>query len=224
MKRSAEIGELAKALAAAQAAIEVAPKDNTAKVKMKSGGEYSYSYSTLADVRAACRDALAKNGLAVSQATETEGSKVSITTLLMHSSGQWIENTLVLHSADGTPQAIGSCITYGRRYELGSLVGVVCDEDDDGSEASGRATATTRKPSNGASGNSQQPRQSAHSPEVAEALAGIAEQGTRDAIATVYEHWKAKHKAHAITPAEWTAIEKACKSRADAILVRAVSA
>lgn len=225
MKHSSEIGELAKALAAAQAEIEVAPKDNTAKVKMKAGGEYSYSYSTLADVRGACRDALAKNGLSVAQAAETEGSKVSITTLLMHSSGQWLENTLILHAAEGTPQAIGSCITYGRRYELGAMVGVVSDEDEDGSAGSGRNAETSRRPPPArAAPPPAKPAAPQANAEIDEALQGIAQQKDKDALRPLLERWQAKHKAREINDAQWSSIRAAGAKRHDELTLQAVSA
>ena len=45
-----------------------------------------------------------------------------------------------------TPQGIGSCITYSRRYGLSSIIGIVSDADDDGNEASATDTKTTAKP------------------------------------------------------------------------------
>lgn len=147
VKRSEQINELATALAKAQGKIKVAPKANVAKIDTRDGkGGYSYSYSTLADVWEACRAPLSENGLALIQTVAAEGSKVTVTTLLVHSSGQWISDDLTLAARDASPQAIGSCITYGRRYALGSMVGVVSEEDDDGAEATGRPTQVERKP------------------------------------------------------------------------------
>lgn len=136
MNRSTEINELATALAKAQAEIKFAPKDNTAKVNTRDGKEYTYKYSTLADVWETCRGPLSKNGLAVVQTVVTDGATAKITTLLAHSSGQLIEETLAMTARDGSPQAIGSAITYGRRYGLAAMVGIAsAEEDDDGAEA-----------------------------------------------------------------------------------------
>jgi hypothetical protein len=69
--------------------------------------------------------------------------KVIIKTIIAHESGDTIENELILPVTIGgrisDAQAIGSAITYARRYSLQSLVGISADEeDDDGNSASGR--------------------------------------------------------------------------------------
>ena len=69
---------------------------------------------------------------------------VIVTTLLMHESGQWIESELTMWPKDGTPQAIGSCISYARRYALAAIVGVY-QADDDAEGAHGR-TAAAQEP------------------------------------------------------------------------------
>lgn len=53
-----------------------------------------------------------------------------------------------------TPQALGSAITYARRYALTSILGLNIDDDDDGNAASGNATAEQKK-----GGNNQSPPQ-----------------------------------------------------------------
>lgn len=147
MIRSEHINELAAALAKAQARIVAAPKDKTAKVEKGGAALYSYKYATLAGVWEACRGPLAENGLAVVQTVTTDGAAALVTTLLAHSSGQWIEETLTMTAADASPQRIGSAITYGRRYALGAIVGVVTDDDDDGKAASdGHSGKGYRKP------------------------------------------------------------------------------
>jgi len=67
-----------------------------------------------------------------------DGPKVTVTTMLVHKSGEWFKNSIQMTSAQNTPQAIGSCITYGRRYSFCSVVGI-SPEDDDGAAASGTA-------------------------------------------------------------------------------------
>lgn len=57
-------------------------------------------------------------------------------TLLIHSSGQWIESRVRLVPKQANEQSIGSSVTYFRRYAYAALVGVVTeDEDDDGEMA-----------------------------------------------------------------------------------------
>lgn len=137
-ERSEQIGELAAALAIAQGKITGALKDSANPF-------FKSKYADLASVWDACRAALSENGLAVMQLTESDESGVFVTTTLAHSSGQWISSRLHLTPKDGTPQGMGSAITYGRRYALAAMVGVA-QVDDDGNAASGRAGVTTVDP------------------------------------------------------------------------------
>ena len=129
---SAEIGELAKALAAAQGEMTAASKD-------ASNPHFKSRYATLASVWDAIRGPLSRNGLSVSQVLETPdaGPGVIVRTMLLHSSGQWIASRYVMPIPDKlTPQAVGSAITYARRYALSAIVGIAPDDDDDGNAAS----------------------------------------------------------------------------------------
>ena len=140
MERSETINALAAALAAAQGKIENASKD--------SANPYFRSrYADLASIWDAIRGPLSEHGLAVVQPVRVEGSSVTVTTLLAHASGQWISSDLTMTAQrqmkDGggwekldSPQAIGSCITYARRYALAAMAGVA-PEDDDGEGAQG---------------------------------------------------------------------------------------
>lgn len=58
--------------------------------------------------------------------------------MLLHSSGQYIEYDPIYMKPDKqTPQAIGSAITYSKRYSLSAVFGITSDEDDDGNQATG---------------------------------------------------------------------------------------
>jgi hypothetical protein len=128
IRRSQSMAALAAGLAKAQGEIEGASKDKT-------NPHFKSSYADLASVWDACREPLSKNGLAVMQPSFADGPRVTVTTILVHSSGEFIEVDLTMTAAQNTPQGIGSCITYARRYALASLVGVA-PEDDDGNAAS----------------------------------------------------------------------------------------
>jgi hypothetical protein len=128
-QRSVDIEALAESLCKAQAQIEGAMKDTL-------NPHFNRKYADLASVWEACRKPLTDNGLSVLQPVRSTGKKVSVTTLLMHKSGQWIDCSLELEAVQNTPQAVGSAITYGRRYGLASMVGIA-PEDDDGNAASG---------------------------------------------------------------------------------------
>jgi hypothetical protein len=128
--QSAEIKDLATALAKVQGQIKGAAMDSE-------NPYFKSQYADLTSVWAACRDLLSSNGLSVIQ-TMGGGSPDSVTviTTLAHSSGQWIRGELTMKPTKADPQGIGSAITYARRYALASIVGV-CPEDDDGAAASG---------------------------------------------------------------------------------------
>jgi len=134
VRMSENIDALAAALAKAQASITTLVAGEVAKVKMKAGGEYSYKYAHLANVIEVCRQPLSDNGLSVVQAPQAGGGVVVVTTILLHSSGQFISSDMTLRPDTFTPQAIGSAITYARRYALSAIVGVA-PEDDDGKAA-----------------------------------------------------------------------------------------
>lgn len=125
----ADTGALAAALAAAQAEYKPLKRTRTVKVRMKSGGEYSFKYAPLDVCMDATRPALTKHGLAVTQAFETE--PLRIVTRLLHESGQYMESVLPLRE-QATPQDLGGEMTYMRRYSYVALVGIVADEDTDG--------------------------------------------------------------------------------------------
>ena len=129
---SEQIGELAAALAAAQGEMTAASKDAT-------NPHFKSRYATLASVWDAIRGPLSQHGLSVSQVLESpeNGVGVAVRTMLLHSSGQWIASRYVMPIGDKlTPQAIGSAITYARRYALSAIVGIAPDDDDDGNAAS----------------------------------------------------------------------------------------
>ena len=133
MTHSETIAAIASALSAAQGELSHALKDTMGQI-----GQQKTKYADLASCWDAAREPLSKNGLAVVQLPSADGPKVTVTTMLVHKSGEWFKNSLQMTSAQNTPQAIGSCITYGRRYSFCSVVGI-SPEDDDGAAASGTA-------------------------------------------------------------------------------------
>lgn len=137
MKRSEQINEIAAAMAKAQGAIQPAVKD--AKNEAFKRGDKVSKYADLAAVWQAIRQPFSDNGLAVFQQATLGEFGVQITTLMTHSSGQWIEFepiTVPVFKRDA--HGVGSATTYGRRFALCAVAGVVADEDDDGNSASGK--------------------------------------------------------------------------------------
>jgi len=126
--QSENIAALSAALALAQGKIEGA-------VKGKENPHFKSKYADLSAVWEACRDALTANGLAVIQSPGpiAEG-RLEMTTMLVHSSGEWIRGALTIPLGKVDAQAYGSAVTYARRYALAAFVGV-SPEDDDGNAA-----------------------------------------------------------------------------------------
>lgn len=143
MTRSPEIANLAKALVKFQK--EVKP------VKKEANNPFFNSkYADLSSIIETIKEPLAKQGLAYTQFPIGE---FGVTTILMHESGEWIEETFSLRPVDLKPQSVGSAITYARRYALGAILGIATEEDDDGNKASGPVTSAKRNyPTTTASG------------------------------------------------------------------------
>lgn len=138
MQKSEQINELAAALAKAQGEIRDASKDSV-------NPHFRSSYADLASVWAACRMPLSKHGLSIVQSlSTTDQGSVSVTTMLLHQSGQYLSDTLVLTPRDASPQSFGSASTFGKRYGLMAMVGVAPGDDDDGNAASIPAVNTER--------------------------------------------------------------------------------
>jgi hypothetical protein len=138
MNRSESIAQLAAAFTKAQATIEAAKKDSDNPF-------FKSKYADLSEVWRVVRDAFAPHGLSVIQLPETaEDGSVTLTTTLLHESGEWLAGTMPVRVAKDDPQGVGSGITYARRYALSGLCGVVADEDDDGEAAMGRGQAQAK--------------------------------------------------------------------------------
>jgi hypothetical protein len=123
LRCSETLGALGAALAKAQSQIAGASRDSV-------NPHFKSKFASLAAVWDACREALSANEIAVVQPVTTRQRTVIVTTLLIHSSGEWIEERLPLIAQQDTPQGIGSTITYGRRYGLAAMVGVAPADDD----------------------------------------------------------------------------------------------
>lgn len=135
---------LAAALARLQTQLPRIAKSETAKVETKTGGSYSYSYAGLADISAQVLPLLGAVGLSfTSRPKFDESNRYVLACKLLHTSGDSDEGVYLLPTG-GTPQSLGSAITYGRRYLLCSMTGIAPDDDDDGAAAEAAAAAQPR--------------------------------------------------------------------------------
>ena len=126
---SATIGKLAEALASAQAEMNPAKKNAT-------NPHFRSTYADLASLHDASRAALGKHGLAVVQLPgRRDDGTTTVTTMLMHASGEFIGDESGVRLSAETAQAAGSVISYLRRYAYAAVLGLSA-EDDDGAAAS----------------------------------------------------------------------------------------
>jgi hypothetical protein len=128
MKHSETLSKLATALVKAQAEIKFAAKDS-------SNPFFKSKYADLPAVIEAVKPALNKHGISFLQIVTLDG----VETMLLHESGEFISGvTPVVTAKANDPQALGSAISYAKRYGLQAIVGVPADVDDDGESAMGR--------------------------------------------------------------------------------------
>jgi hypothetical protein len=130
LNKSESIANLVKALSALQGELKDADK-NALNPHFKS------KYADLSEVLGNLRPLLAKNQLALSQFPSFENGIVSVTSLLAHASGEWIESTASAPATKQDVQGVGSAITYLKRYSAAAIVGMAsADQDDDGNSVS----------------------------------------------------------------------------------------
>jgi len=132
--QSDDLSELFGALALAQ--LEMCPASKDGKNEY-----FKNKYSTLTSVVETSRPFLSKNGLCVIQRPVVGiNNEQLLLGRLGHSSGQWIESTMLLKPPKDEIQNLGMHISYVRRYQYCALTGVVSEEDkDDDGNASTRA-------------------------------------------------------------------------------------
>ena len=138
MNSSATVKELATALAIVQGQLTFAKKDSKNPF-------FKSNYADLESVWDACRELLSANGLAIMQFPgDYVDGNMTLTTVMTHSSGEWVAQNMSLPVSKPDAQGAGSAITYMRRYALAAIVGVV-QADDDGNSASEKATSVVEK-------------------------------------------------------------------------------
>jgi len=111
-----------------------------------SNPHFKSRYLTLQTLIEGVRPILARHHLALLQPVTADGNSVTVTTVILHASGAKFDSSLTLTATGpATPQALGSLISYARRYGAGSLLGIVSDPDadDDANAASAPATHTS---------------------------------------------------------------------------------
>lgn len=135
MKTSESIAKITPAFLSAQKKITVALKKST-------NPYFKSKYADLTSVMEACKKDLNANDIVVLQPI----NGMEVETILVHSSGEWFSSTTpIVCKAQNDPQALGSAISYARRYGLQSMVFIPAD-DDDGNIATAPAPIPYKKP------------------------------------------------------------------------------
>ena len=139
MRSSESLANLAPALVAAQ-------RDMGAAKKTANNPHLKQMYADLSDVRLATMPALLAQNIGCTQGVSGAEKTVTVTTRLLHISGEWMEDSLTLpyvsNKGINEAQAAGSAISYARRYGLASMC-CIPTEDDDGSAVGGAAPPAT---------------------------------------------------------------------------------
>lgn len=136
MNKSESIKNVAKALLLFQTKMESISKDSTNPF-------FKSKYCSLSNILENIQLPLAEAGLCFSQLPDEH----SLTTILIHAeSGEYLESSYIMPVAkQNDPQAVGSSITYARRYALGAILGLNIEEDDDANKATVKAETKPEK-------------------------------------------------------------------------------
>lgn len=125
MNKSENIDQLANALSLFQGEVIDANKDRKG---------YNYKYSDLSQILEIARPLMSKHGLSITQFPGNANNKVTVESVLMHKSGQWMSSIIEMSVPEqkgmNLAQAAGSIITYARRYSLASIIGITQSDND----------------------------------------------------------------------------------------------
>ena len=125
VSRSESIGKLAAALSKFQAEVDNPTRDSQG---------HHYKYADLANILNSVKQPLATNKLSVCQMLGSGVQGVSVTTILMHESGEYIQSEYSIPQETSSrmsgPQQAGTTITYARRYALAACLGIAQEDDD----------------------------------------------------------------------------------------------
>jgi hypothetical protein len=136
-RSSSSIANLAGALAKAQIVLVNPEKSLVATIRSDraSGPAQTFRYAPLSSGLEIVRKTLGEHEIATMQTTAIDQGAgiVKLTTVLAHSSGEWIASDwpVCAVSETATPRRMGAALTYARRYALFTLVGIAGEDDLD---------------------------------------------------------------------------------------------
>jgi len=127
------------ALAAVGASLAAVARDSAVDT-----GRYKHRFASLNAILETCKPVLSKHGLAILQMPACSDGVVTVTTMVTHTDGGYISTDLSVPVGKADAQAIGSAITYARRYALRSILAIGEDDEDDGTCAVAAVRAASR--------------------------------------------------------------------------------
>ena len=131
MEKSESIKNIAVAMCEVQASMESASKSSDNPF-------FNSKYADLSEVLRCIKGIIPSKNLSFMQMPSFESGVVSVETIVMHSTGEWISSTSSSPISKSNPQGVGDAITYLRRYSLAAIFGLA-QQDDDGNSNSEQA-------------------------------------------------------------------------------------
>ncbi|WP_121605355.1 ERF family protein [Virgibacillus sp. Bac332] len=142
--------EIAQALAKAWGELETPKHNSRVKVQTKNGGSYTFDYTDLAGIFEVANKVYKENGISILQNASTKelngNLMISVETMLLHSSGEWVKSEPLQMPCSTSMQDMGGQITYMKRYSLSAMLGLATEKDDDANGASGNEYQMQEKP------------------------------------------------------------------------------
>src|SRR3981081_566019 len=134
MHRSSEsVAAIATAVAKAQTELSNPEKAMVGTVyNVRSDSPQSFRYASLSGLDS-IRKTLGGQQIAIAQTTDIDHGMVNLTTVLLHTSGEWISSHWPVCQLTETsaPRRMGAALTYARRYALFTMVGIAGEDDLD---------------------------------------------------------------------------------------------
>jgi hypothetical protein len=147
MHRSSEtLAAIATALAKAQMELTNPEKSSVGSIRYRDQeAPQAFRYAPLSSGLDIVRKTLGSQQIAVAQTTDIDraGGFINLTTVLLHTSGEWIASDwpVCALSELSQPRRMGAALTYARRYALFTLVGIAGEDDLDAPDLSGPSLA-----------------------------------------------------------------------------------
>jgi hypothetical protein len=129
------------------AALRAVQNDAPALPKDKTNPHFKSKYTGLDTIIEKIGPLLDRHGLVWTALPSGTHEQPTLSYRLAHvETGEALEGTMPLLLDKPTAQALGSALTYARRYSLCAVLNLVTDEDDDGNSASSGYGKPAKKP------------------------------------------------------------------------------